>query len=128
MVAGLINTFSFLAIVIASLGLLGLAAFRAEQRTKEIGIRKVLGASVGSIVKLLTFDYVNQIGVAIIVAIPISWYLMNQWLESFDYRIEITGWVFGVAGLLAAAIALVTIIPQTIRAARRNPAESLKVE
>jgi len=120
--------FSVLAIIIACLGLFGLAAFTTEQRTKEIGIRKVLGASVAGIVQLLSKDFVKLVFVALIIASPIAWWAMNQWLQDFAYRIEIQWWVFAAAGLTAIIIALLTVSWQAIKAAVANPVDSLRDE
>ncbi|MEO5562624.1 MAG: ABC transporter permease [Chitinophagaceae bacterium] len=120
--------FTFIAILIACMGLFGLAAFSAEQRRKEIGIRKVLGASVTSAAVLLSKDFVRLIIVAIIIASPIAWYAMNQWLQDFAYRIHISWWMFVVAGCLAVLIALATVSFQAIRAAVMNPVKSLRTE
>ncbi|MFC3881753.1 ABC transporter permease [Algoriphagus namhaensis] len=122
------TTFSILAILIACLGLLGLATYTAEQRTKEIGIRKVLGANVGNIVGLLSKDFIKLILIAILVSTPVSWYAMNQWLESFAYQVPIHWWIFLVAGLISIVIALFTISFQSVKAALMNPVKSLKSE
>lgn len=127
-VGTLASVFALLAIFIACLGLFGLAAFTAEQRVKEIGVRKVLGASVASIVSLLSRDFVKLVLVAIMVASPIAWYVMNQWLQNFAYKIEIDGWVFAFAGLLSLAVAVLTISFQSIKAGLMNPVKSLKSE
>ncbi|MFD2573023.1 ABC transporter permease [Spirosoma soli] len=124
----LLSWFSILIILIACLGLFGLIAFTAEQRTKEIGIRKVLGASVVQIVALLTKDFMMLVLIAIVVASPIAWYAMNRWLQSFAYKIDIDGWAFVFAGLLAIGIALLTISFQSIKAALMNPVNSLRNE
>lgn len=120
--------FSGIAIFIACLGLFGLATFTAEQRTKEIGVRKVLGASVSSIVTLLSKDFIKLVLLAIVIASPIAWYAMNRWLEGFAYRTDIAWWVFALAGLLAVGIALLTVSFQSIKAALMNPVKSLKTE
>jgi putative ABC transport system permease protein len=120
--------FTILAISIACLGLFGLVTFTAEQRVKEIGIRKVLGASVTSIVGLLSKDLIKLVLISTIVASPLAWYSMSQWLQSFAYRINIHWWVFAIAGTAAIAIALVTVSIQSIKAATANPAKSLKSE
>ena len=120
--------FSGLAILISCLGLFGLAAFTAEQRTKEIGVRKVLGASVASIVTLLSTDFLKLVLIAIVIASPIAWYAMNRWLQDFAYKITIEWWVFGVAGLLAVGIALLTVSFQSLKAALMNPVTSLRSE
>ncbi|MBA4145815.1 MAG: ABC transporter permease, partial [Cytophaga sp.] len=124
----LFTTFSCLAILIASLGLLGLATYTAEQRTKEIGIRKVLGANVNSIVALLSKDFVLLVLVSMLIATPPAWYVMNKWLEGFAYRMEIQPWIFVLAGLAALSIAIGTISYQSIRAALVNPVNSLRSE
>jgi putative ABC transport system permease protein len=117
-----------LAILIACLGLFGLTTFSAEQRTKEIGVRKVLGASVSSIVTLLSKDFLKLVLIAAVIAFPVAWWAMHQWLLSFAYRINISWWVFVIAGISALLIALFTISFQAIRAALANPAESLRTE
>ncbi|SHO62486.1 ABC transporter permease [Algoriphagus zhangzhouensis] len=122
------TTFSVLAIFIACLGLLGLATYTAEQRTKEIGVRKVLGANTGSIVALLSKDFIKLVLVAIVIATPLAWYGMNKWLEGFAYQSQVHWWVFLIAGILAVVVALVTISFQSIKAASMNPVKSLKSE
>ncbi len=124
----LASGFACLAIFIACLGLFGLATFTAEQRTKEIGVRKVLGASVTSIVALLSKDFLQLVVLAILIASPLAWYTMNQWLQDFAYRIDIDWWVFALAGLLAVGIALLTVSFQSIKAALVNPVKSLRSE
>jgi putative ABC transport system permease protein len=120
--------FAALAIVIACLGLFGLVAFTVEQRTKGIGIRKVLGASVSSIVSLLSKDLLRLVLIAIVLATPVAWYLMQQWLQDYEYRIHMQWWMFIVAGGMAVIVALVTISFQSIKAALLNPIKSLKSE
>lgn len=120
--------FTTLAIVIACLGLFGLAAYAAEQRTKEIGIRKVLGASVTAIASMLSIDFVKLVGFSILIASPIAWYLMNKWLQDFAYRISIQWWVLVLAGAAALLIAIITVSFQSIKAAIANPVDSLKNE
>jgi putative ABC transport system permease protein len=122
------GVFSFLAILIASFGLLGLSAYNVLQRTKEIGIRKVLGASGQSILVLLSKDFVKLILLALVLAIPIGWFIMNQWLQDFAYRISISWWVFLIAGVGALGIALLTIGLQALKAVRDNPVKSLRTE
>lgn len=117
-----------LGILIACLGLLGLATFAAQQRVKEIGIRKVLGASVASVVALLSKDFLKLVLISFAVALPIGWYVMNKWLLDFAYRIDIKWWVFIIAGLLAIVIALITISFQAIKSALSNPVKSLRTE
>jgi putative ABC transport system permease protein len=120
--------FSIVAIVIACFGLLGLIAFSITQRTKEIGIRKVLGATVKTIVVILSKDFLKLLVIAFIISIPVSWLVMHQWLLDYAYRINITWWIFAVAGFSAGLIALTTISLKTINAARMNPVKSLRSE
>lgn len=124
----IINYFTLIAILISCLGLFGLAAFSAEQRKKEIGIRKALGASVTGIVRLLSGDFLKLVLIALLIATPIAWYAMSQWLSAYAYRISIQWWMFAGAGLLASLIALVTVSFQAIRAALVNPVKSLRAE
>lgn len=124
----LINITAIIAIVISCLGLSGLISFFAVQRTKEIGVRKVLGASVAGIVYLLSRDFLMMVAGALLVAVPLAWYFMNNWLHDFAYRITIGWWVFVLAGLLSALIAMCTVSYQAISAARTNPADSLRSE
>jgi putative ABC transport system permease protein len=124
----ILSIFAGLAIFIACLGLFGLASFSAQQRTKEIGVRKTLGASVGSIVGLLSSDFLKPVGIAILVASPLAWYAMDKWLQGFAYKIAISGWVFVAAGGLALAIAFLTVSFQSIKAALINPIKSLRSE
>lgn len=124
----LASLFTLLTILISCLGLFGLASYMAQNRIKEIGVRKVLGASVSSITTLLSKDFLKLVGISLFIAIPISWYTMNQWLQDFAYRIELSWWVFGLAGLLALAIAFFTVSYQAIKAARSNPVKSLRTE
>ncbi|RFN60287.1 ABC transporter permease [Marixanthomonas ophiurae] len=122
------TAFSLLAIFIACLGLFGLAAFTAEARTKEIGIRKVLGASISGVTGLLTKDFLKLVLIAFVIAAPVAYWLMNKWLLDFAYRTEINWWVFAVAGILAVCIALITVSFQAIKAAIANPVKSLRTE
>ena len=122
----LFRSFAGLAIFISCMGLLGLAMFTAEQRTREIGIRKVLGASLGSIIVLLSRDFLRLVVIAIVVASPLSWLYLRGWLQDFVYRIPIGWWVFVLAGGAAILLALVTIGWQAIRAAMANPVDSLR--
>jgi putative ABC transport system permease protein len=124
----LADYFAFLAIFISCLGLLGLVIFTAEQRTKEIGIRKVLGASVISVLGILSKELLQLIFIAIVIASPLSLFTMNKWLEDYAYRIQISWWMFVVAGALAILIALITVSYQTIKAAIANPVKSLRME
>jgi putative ABC transport system permease protein len=124
----IINSFTLVAILISCLGLFGLAAFSAEQRSKEISIRKVLGSSVSGIVQLLSKDFLLLVLVSFVIATPIAWYGMNKWLQAFAYRIPLSWWMFGLAGFLALLIAMLTVSFQAIRAAIANPIKSLKAE
>jgi putative ABC transport system permease protein len=125
---GIFGIFTSLAIFIACLGLFGLVAFTAQQRTKEIGIRKVLGATVANVVALLSKDFVKLVLLANLLAWPVAWYAMHRWLQNFAYRIEISWWVFALAGGLVFFIALLTVSTQAIKAALANPVESLRYE
>jgi len=120
--------FALLAIIISCLGLFGLASFVAEQRTKEIGIRKVLGASVFGVWNLLSKDFVILVSISFLIAVPVAWYGMNKWLLDYSYRINISWEIFLVAGLLALLIALFTVSFQAIKAALANPVKSLRTE
>ena len=120
--------FTLLAVLVACLGLFGLATFTTEQRTKEIGVRKVLGASVSGIVTLLSKDFLRLVLIAIVIASPLAWYAMSKWLQGFAYKIDIEWWIFAVAGLLAVGIALLTVSFQSIKAALMNPVKSLRNE
>lgn len=124
----LFTVFTSLAIFIACLGLLGLATYTARQRTKEIGIRKVLGASVSSVVGMLSSDFVKLVIIAFLIASPIAWYVMGRWLQSYAYRIDLEWWMFVASGLGAVVIALMTVSSQAIKAALMNPVESLRSE
>jgi putative ABC transport system permease protein len=128
LIGKLSQLFALLAILISCLGLFGLAAYTAEQRSKEIGIRKVLGASVSGLVKLLSKDFLKLVGISILISIPIAWYAIDNWLQDYAYRIEINWWVFVMAGVVAILIALVTVSFQAIKAAIANPIDSLKTE
>jgi putative ABC transport system permease protein len=120
--------FSGLAIFISCLGLFGLASYIAELRTKEIGIRKVLGASVSGITAMLSKDFVKLVIISILIASPIAWWAMNKWLQDFSYRIEIQWWIFALAGIAALLVAFVTVSSQAIRAANLNPVKTLRDE
>jgi putative ABC transport system permease protein len=124
----ILNIFSILTIFVACLGLFGLATYTAGQRTKEIGIRKVLGASVSQVTKMLSKEFLRLVLVASVIAFPVSWWAMNKWLQSFAYRINISWWVFVVAGLVTIFIALVTVSFQAIKAAVANPVKALRSE
>jgi len=120
--------FTLLAVIIACLGIYALILFSAERRTKEIGIRKVLGASLSAVVTLLSKDLVKLVIVAILIAAPVAWWIMNDWLEGFAYRVETTWWMIAVPGIAATAIAMATLSIQAIKAATANPVESLRNE
>ncbi|WP_159478795.1 ABC transporter permease [Dyadobacter sp. 3J3] len=124
----IINTFTVISILISCLGLFGLAAFAAQQRTKEIGVRKVLGASIPSIVALLSGDFIKLVLISILIATPLTWYVMGKWLQDFAYSIKMEWWMFIIAGVLAIVIALLTVSSQAIKAAMTNPVKSLKSE
>jgi putative ABC transport system permease protein len=120
--------FTILTIVIACLGLFGLITFTVGKRVKEIGIRKVLGAGVGSMVSLLTESLMKVVLISMLVAIPLSWLMMNKWLEDFAYRIHLEWWMFALAGIISFIIAIVTLSFQAIKAAVANPVKSLRTE
>lgn len=126
--AQIIALFAFLAILIACLGLFGLASFTAEQRTKEIGIRKVLGASVGGILVLLTREFARLVVVAFVVATPLAYFIVSTWLDAFAYRINLSWLIFLGVGLIALLIAMLTVGYQTLRAALADPVQSLRYE
>ena len=122
----ILNIFTGMALIIACLGLFGLAAFSAEQRTKELGIRKVLGAKVSQLVLLFSAEFTKLIMISILIASPIAYFLVDNWLQEFAYRTPIDWWVFVVATASALTIALVTISYQSLTAAYKNPTETLK--
>ena len=124
----ILTLFTFLTIIVACLGLFGLVTFTAEQRFKEIGIRKVLGSSVAQIVALLSKDFIKLVGFSFLIAFPISYYLMNKWLQDFAYRIEIKWWLFLLAAIITLGIAFVTIGIKSFKAASMNPIKSIKTE
>jgi putative ABC transport system permease protein len=126
--SSLLTIFTIMAIFVGCMGLFGLAAFNAEQRTKEISIRKILGASSVSIVQLLSKTFLKPVLIASLIAFPVAWYAMNQWLEEFPYRAEITWWIFGMAAIVAVVIALLTVSVQAIKAAFSNPVKNLRTE
>jgi putative ABC transport system permease protein len=123
-----ISLFAILAIVISCIGILGLATFSSERRTKEIGIRRTNGARISEILYLLDRDFIILVAIAYLIAVPIAWYSMNKWLQSFAYRTELSWWIFGLAGLLALGIALLSVSWQSWQAATRNPVEALRYE
>ena len=122
------TSFAIIAVIIASLGLFGLAAFMIKLRVREIGIRKVLGASSGTITGMLSIDFLKLVVIAILISFPLTWFAMNKWLQDFAYRINISWWVFVLAGGIALAIAFITISFQSIKAAIANPVKSLRSE
>ena len=122
------STFALLAVIIACLGLFALSSFMIVQRTKEIGIRKVLGASISSVVSILSKDFLMLVAVSNIIAWPVAYYFMNKWLQDFAYRIQISWWMFVLAGSLTLLIALVTVSWQAIKVATANPVEALRYE
>jgi ABC-type antimicrobial peptide transport system permease subunit len=127
-VAVLSRIFAAIAILISCLGLFGLAAFTAQKRQKEIGIRKVVGASISNVVAMLSKDFVVLVSLALTIAIPLSWWAANEWLQSFAYRISISPFVFIIAGLAVMLITIITISFQAIKAAMANPVKSLRTE
>ena len=126
--SSIVGYFTIVAILISCLGLFGLATFSAEQRTKEIGIRKILGASIPDIIGLLSKDFLKLVAVAIILASPIAWYVMSKWLQDFAYRVDLGFWMFLIAAFMALIIAFLTIGVQALRAANGNPVENLRTE
>ena len=124
----LIRLFALIAILIGSLGLYGLISFIASQKIKEIGIRKVNGATIPEVMTMLNVDFIRWIGIALLISTPVSWYLMHKWLENFAYKTELSWWIFALAGLLALGIALLTVSWQSWKAATRNPVEALRYE
>jgi hypothetical protein len=127
-VSKLASSFSFLGIFISCLGLLGLVLFTAEQRTKEFGIRKVLGARPLVLFNLLSREFLLLVLIAMTIASPLAWFAMNKWLENYEYRITVTWWMFAIAGILAILIALLTVSFQSIKSALANPVKSLRSE
>ncbi len=125
---GVFYAFSFVSLFVACLGLFGLSMFVVERKTKEVGIRKVLGASVSQIVAMLSKDFIVLVLISMLIASPIAWYLMHQWLNGFAYRIDISWWMFLLAGMIAIVIALATVSLQSIKAATSNPVKSLRLE
>ena len=128
LISKLSQVFASLAILISCLGLFGLASYTAERRIKEIGVRKVLGASVAGIAGLLSKDFLKLVVLSCIVAFPVAWWMMQNWLKTYPYRITISWWIFIVAGFLAVLIALLTVSFQAIKAAVANPVKSLRTE
>ena len=123
-----LNAFAILSILIACIGLLGISITSGKLRIKEIGIRKVNGAKIPQILKLLNSDFLILIAIAFVIACPIAWYAMKRWLQNFAYKTEISWWIFALAGVIALGVALLTVSWQSWRAARRNPVEALRYE
>ena len=117
-----------MSIIVSCLGLFGLATYAAQKRIKEIGVRKVLGASVTSIVTMLSKDFIKPVAIAAVIAFPVAWWIMNQWLQSFAYRVGISWWIFAAAGIIALLIAFITVSFQAIKAAISNPVKNLRTE
>lgn len=126
--SGIINLFTFIAIFLSCLGLFGLSVFDAEQRRKEIGIRKVLGASMAGLVVLLSRDFMRLIGLSFVIALPLAWWLMSKWLDAFPYRVSLSWWMFALAGIAAAVIAFGTVSFQAVKGALANPLRNIKAE
>jgi len=127
-ISTIVGSLAILAIIISCLGLFGLASYSAEKRIKEVGIRKVLGASLKNIVMMLSKDFLKYVLIAVLIAWPLSWIAVHKWLQDYAYRINISWWVFAMAGVLAMLIALVTVSFQAIKAALANPVKSLRTE
>lgn len=119
---------AFIAILLSCLGLFAIVSLVMEQRRKEIGVRKVLGASISSITGLLSKDFLVLVAIAFAISTPVAWYFLHQWLQNFEYRTDASWWIFGLAGVLTLAIALITVGIQTVRAALSNPVRSLRSE
>ena len=127
-VSKLSNVFAFLAIVISCMGLLGLAIFSAEQRRKELSIRKVLGASINGIILKFSKDFLKLVVLALVIAVPMAWLMMNSWLQQFAYRVELSWWMFALAGVIAIVLSMLTISAQAVKAAFENPVKNLRSE
>jgi len=128
LISKLSRTFAILAIFISCLGLFALASYATERRTKEIGVRKVLGASITSITTLLSKDFLKLVVLSCLLAFPLAWWVMHTWLQDYQYRITISWWIFPIAGMVAVLIAILTISFQSIKAAIANPVKSLRTE
>ncbi|MGV8093719.1 MAG: ABC transporter permease [Mangrovibacterium sp.] len=124
----LISIFALITIFIACLGIYGLALYSSQQRSKEIGIRKINGAKVSEVMSMLNEDFVKWVVIAFVIATPVAWYFMNKWLENFAYKTTLNWWIFALAGVLALGIALLTVSWQSWKAATRNPVEALRYE
>jgi ABC-type antimicrobial peptide transport system permease subunit len=128
LVQKLTGVFGVLAVLISCLGLFGLASYTTQRRSKEIGIRKILGATINNITSMIASDFLKLIGLSFIVAFPIAWFIMTNWLQTYEYRTPIYWWVFGGVGLLTLICTLMTVGLQTLKAALRNPTEVLRSE
>jgi len=128
MLSRAVSFFTLLALLIAVMGLFGLSAFSVQRRTKEIGIRKVLGASVSAVVALLAKDFVRLVGIAFVLGVPVAYFALQRWLEGFAFHIELGASFFVLAGLLALTVALLTVIMQALRVALADPVQSLRYE
>ncbi|MBL7852399.1 MAG: FtsX-like permease family protein, partial [Cyclobacteriaceae bacterium] len=127
-VSSIITSFTFIAMIICCLGLYGLSSFMAERRFKEIGIRKVMGASLSQIAGMMSREFVKLVIIAFVISAPLAWYAMNRWLEGFAYHVDVNVWIFVIAGLAALIIALVTVSYESLKAASANPVQSLRTE
>jgi putative ABC transport system permease protein len=124
----IVGTFTILAVFLSCLGLFALIAHLLIQRTKEIGIRKINGAGIPEVIFLLSGDYIKSVAIAFVIACPVAWYIMYKWLQNFAYRTELSWWVFGLSGIIALTIAILTVSLRTWRAATRNPVDALRYE
>jgi putative ABC transport system permease protein len=126
--AKIVGTFALIAVFLSCLGLFAMIAYLSVRRTKEIGIRKINGARVRQVMLMLSSDFLKWVTIAFVIACPVSWYIMHQWLQSFTYKTELSWWIFALAGIIAVGIALLTVSWQSWRAATRNPVEALRYE
>jgi len=123
-----LSLFALISILLSALGIYAIAAFSMQRRVKEIGIRKVNGATVSEIIMMLNRKFILWVTIAFVVAVPIAWYAMHRWLENFAYKTELSWWIFALAGLIAMTVAMITVTLRSYRAATRNPVESLRYE
>ncbi len=128
LISRIINIFAGLAIFICCIGLAGLASFTIQKRIREIGIRKVLGATVQQLLMLISKEFLKLVLIAFVIAVPLTWWLMNNWLEKYPYRVNISGWLFGAVGIIILLLTLVVVSLNTMRAAIANPVKSLRTE